>query len=109
MKYELKKPCANCPFRTDIRPYIHPDRVREIVGKVFSFHKTTTEKGRSNEHPNAQHCAGSLIVHEKEDQPHQMMRICERLGLYDRTELKMDAPVYDSFEEMIEAHEEAEA
>ena len=35
-----------------------------------------------------------------------MMRISERLGIYDRTQLDMDSPVYDNWEEMIEAHED---
>jgi hypothetical protein len=104
MKYDLKTPCDNCPFRNDVRPYIHGERVEEIVGQQFSCHKTTTCKGRENDHPKAQHCAGSLILHEKEEQPHQMMRIMERLGGYDRTKLNMDAPVYASFEEMIDIH-----
>jgi len=108
MKYELKTPCSNCPFRSDVKPYIHPERVEEIIGQEFSCHKTTTCKEQDNNHPAAQHCAGSLILHEKMDQPHQMMRICERIGLYDRTKLNMDAPVYDDAEAMIEAHEIAE-
>lgn len=36
-----------------------------------------------------------------------MMRISERIGMYDRRKLNMDAPVYDSFAEMIEAHKKA--
>jgi hypothetical protein len=39
------------------------------------------------------HCAGMLIFLEKRNQPTQMMRICERLGLYDRTKLDMAAKV----------------
>jgi hypothetical protein len=105
MKYTLTKPCENCPFRSDIKPYIRPERVEEIFGVPFSCHKTTTEKGRGNEHPEAQHCAGSLILHERMEQPHQMMRIAERIGIYDRTKLDMESPVYDSIDDMIEAHE----
>lgn len=109
MKYDLRKPCDNCPFRNDIQPYIRPERVEEIVGAAFACHKTTKhdDDGEHIENDKEQHCAGSLILHEKMEQPHQMMRICERIGFYDRTKLDMDAPVYDSVEEMIEAHEEA--
>jgi len=39
------------------------------------------------------HCAGALIYLEKRERPHQMMRICERLGLYDRSKLNMKARV----------------
>jgi hypothetical protein len=41
------------------------------------------------------HCAGALIFLEKLDSPHQMMRICERIGYYDRTKLDMTAPVVE--------------
>ena len=39
--------------------------------------------------------------------PHQMMRICERLGLYDRTKLNMDAPVFGSLAEVRRADKRA--
>jgi len=39
------------------------------------------------------HCAGALIYLEKRNRSHQMMRICERLGMYDRTKLNMKAAV----------------
>ena len=42
------------------------------------------------------HCAGALIFLEKQDAPHRMMRICERLGSYDRRKLDMNAPVVSS-------------
>jgi hypothetical protein len=107
MKYDLRSPCSDCPFRTDVRPYITVGRVAELPDVPFSCHKTTTCKNRRNSHPDAQHCAGSLIIHEKMDRPHQMMRIAERLRMYDRTKLNMTAPVYNSFEEMMNAHENA--
>lgn len=38
-------------------------------------------------------CAGALIFLEKRNKPNQMMRISERLGMYDYRKLDMDAPV----------------
>lgn len=38
-----------------------------------------------------------------------MMRIAERLRLYDRTKLKMKAPVFDSFEQMLKRSKEFHA
>jgi len=115
-EYSLKKPCSNCPFRTDVTPYLRVGRVQEmeaeLIGQQRSFtcHKTTVageddEDGSSNmvDGPNAQHCAGAMILLEKSNAPNQMMRIAERLGLYKPSELDMDAPVYDSFREMREA------
>ena len=94
MNYDMKKPCAECPF---------------IIGSGFTFkslhghasgefacHKACdiNEAGdfqaRNKKTP---HCAGALIFLEKQEMPHQMMRICERLGLYDRSKLDMKSNV----------------
>jgi len=116
--FRLTKPCATCPFRMDIVPFLHPARIDELqeglVEGTFSCHKTVDysscpeddDGARLLDRRNTQdevHCAGALILLEKLEQPSQMMRIAERLGIYDRTKLDMRAPVYDSFEEMKEA------
>lgn len=109
MKYELKSPCLNCPFRNDIQFQLDDGRVREIEESLnrasFPCHKTVnyTSDGETEIGPDAQHCAGALILLEKLECPSQMMRIAERLGMYDRKKLNMDAPVFDSFDEMNEA------
>lgn len=113
-EYNLVRPCENCPFRTDVRPYLKPDRIQEmeeaLVRGEFHCHKTLDysqiedwedEPGDEK----AQHCAGALILLEKIDRPSQMMRICERLGLYHPEKLDMSSPVYDSWEDMIVASE----
>lgn len=110
--YSMTTPCANCPFRKDIRAYLTSRRVREIEHSLiqveFPCHKTTKhdENGEyiqdfKSEHEI--HCAGALILLEKLDRPSQMMRICERIGMYDRRKLDMDAPVFDSFHQMAKA------
>ena len=43
--YFMKKPCARCPYRKDVKPYLHPDRGIELalnaVTKAdFICHKT---------------------------------------------------------------------
>ncbi len=116
--YRLTKPCIDCPFRTDIRPYLRPGRVDEIraglVRSEFRCHKTVNydampvdDEGEpdaaSRDTTGEAHCAGALILLEKLGEPSQMMRVCERIGLYDRTKLDMAAPVFDSFEAMREA------
>lgn len=113
MKYNLAHPCPQCPFRNDIKPFITPERADEIASTdgEFPCHKTTVlgdendEEGDMVVTPESQHCAGFLILREKMEQPSQMMRICERLGLYDRSKLDMAAPVYDDLDEMLDAHE----
>jgi hypothetical protein len=107
MKYDLTQPCAECPFRAD-KPFFLP-RARDICeglleqDATFSCHKTVDyDKSYSGqETKNTQHCAGALIFLEQQEKPHQMMRIAERLGLYDHTKLSKKIPVYRSLEAMV--------
>lgn len=94
MKYTLTEPCAECPFL--IGSGFTFRRLSEHASGEFACHKACIVnddgvfEARSDKTP---HCAGALIFLEKQDKPHQMMRICERLGLYDRTKLNMEANV----------------
>lgn len=107
MNYDLTKPCDFCPFRNDEkRLFVHPQRLVEMASGEFCCHKTakqSEENGNYEPTQKSQHCAGALIFLEKMEQPHQMMRICERLGLYDRTKLVMDSPVFGSIAEIKKA------
>lgn len=102
MKFDLKRPCKECPFRHDRPGYLRAERVEEITnallgGQTFQCHKTI-DKGTKHE----QHCAGALIFLEANDRPNQMMRIMERLGAYDRTKLDMSSPVFTDADEMMD-------
>ena len=116
MKFDLKKPCADCPFRTDVTPYLHLERAEEIVDglthqqQTFTCHKTNSQSddGETIETEDSQHCAGALIMLEKMEQPNQMMRWMERIGYYDRTKLDMQANVYGDGQDMLEAYEAEE-
>lgn len=103
MKYDLTKPCDLCPFRNDEkRLHVHPDVLHGMANGEFCCHKTgvsNEETGDIEPTEKSQHCAGALIFLEKTHQSHQMMRICERLGLYDPKRLDMSAPVLSSFAE----------
>jgi hypothetical protein len=111
MNFKLRKPCKDCPFRTDIEPFLTSGRADEIFNAItefqgtFACHKTTLDDddGETYVGPDSEHCAGALILLEKLDQPNQMMRIAERIGMYDRRKLDMDAPVFDTGEDFIEA------
>ncbi len=116
MHYALTKPCNNCPFLKKGGIPLHPTRVREIAGNKrgeFACHKTTVdvEDGEGNSDreatENSQHCAGALIFHEKTGST-QMMRIAERLGMYDAEAVLKDkvamASVFDSLSEMLRAN-----
>jgi len=119
--YDLTKPCNNCPFRTDVKPYLRAARVAklesDLVGGQASFtcHKTTVEsepdedgESRLVEGPKSQHCAGAMILLEKIGRPNQMMRIAERLRLYAPAKLDLKAPVFDSFDAMKRAQSDYE-
>ena len=96
MKYTMTSPCDQCPFlnNAQMKRGFSLRRLKEFAGGEFPCHKTAnaTDEGYiANE--NSVHCAGALIFNEKRDRPHQMMRICERLGFYDMRKLDMGAPV----------------
>lgn len=103
--YTLTEPCANCPFRIDRPFYLGRERRQEIAddlegGATFYCHKTLDYNDEGSEVTSrSRACAGSLIAMEKDEAPNQIMRIAERLGLYDRTKLNMDAPVVDSLQD----------
>lgn len=117
--YNLRRPCEHCPFRTDIQPYNRRERAIEIVRGLergtFSCHKTVDYNAQEYDAdgevqhadvpgPTEQMCAGAMIMQEKSGYLGQMGRIAERLGLYDRTKLDMDAPVYENMQAFIDAH-----
>lgn len=112
MKFDLIRPCKDCPFRSDRPAYLSADSVESICTamieeqRTFSCHKTNvpSEDGiEMLETKDSQHCAGALIFLERLEQPNQMMRWMERLGAYDRTKLDMDSPVFETMEDMMEA------
>jgi hypothetical protein len=99
LKFDLKSPCKECPFikgsATNIS--LASGRIEGIVddireGMTFTCHKTL-ERQNSEQ----QHCAGALIFLEKENNPNQMMRIAERLGMYDHQKLNIGAEIIDEY------------
>ena len=96
MKYTMTTPCDQCPFldNAQMRRGFSMHRLREFAAGEFPCHKSAD--GSSGEYiatTDSVHCAGALIFNERRETPHQMMRICERLGTYDMRVLDMDAPV----------------
>jgi len=78
----------------------------------FTCHVTTVlEDDEMIEGPNAQHCAGAMILLHYLEMPNQLMRISARLR---RTapvdpdnplDLKLDSPIFHTFEEMEDAQD----
>lgn len=111
MKFELKRPCKHCPFRSDRDPFLQYERAAEIRDTLlsdgtFSCHETNefTEDGDALETRESQHCAGALIALEHMEKPNQLMRTAERLGFYDRSKLDMAAPVFKDLNDWVEEH-----
>lgn len=99
MKYNMKKPCDACPFLKGSG--FTWKSLNEHASGEFACHKTcdlneNEDDGsvyEAKQNGKSLHCAGALIFLEKQNKPHQMMRIAERLGMYNHTELDMDSPV----------------
>lgn len=123
LSYALTTPCKDCPFRTDVRPYLTAARASEIVdslvpsrlggGSTFTCHKTTVPSDDEDsmervDGPNAQHCAGALIMLEKAEllDHNQMARISMRLGLLNPDKLNMDAPVFEHPDDFVDAQKD---
>lgn len=99
MNYTMTVPCDACPFLKSMAHGFTLKRLYEHASGEFACHKTCVaeedEEGMESFQPtkDSVHCAGALIFLEKRDKSHQMMRICERLGFYDRRKLDMKAKV----------------
>lgn len=114
--FNLKRPCDNCPFRSDVKPFIYAARAREIVRSLeqngmFHCHKTISHDEETSEYvasKDDQLCAGASIVMLKMERPNQMLRIGMRTG-WDPQTMDMNAPVYKSFKHFIAAHVKSSA
>lgn len=117
MRFDLTRPCANCPFRSDRGHFgLRADRVRQILGggngrewwpaSSFPCHKTVDygagENGRDVIGPDAQRCAGVMLILYRENRPNDAMQLGERFGLFDPSKLDAGAPVYRSTAAAIE-------
>lgn len=110
--FAMLGPCPQCPFRTDVKPYITAARARSILrsvlgGASFHCHKTTTHDDDGETVPSRAErmCAGAVLIARKEDALYrnQMARIAERLGA-NFDEVRESAPVYPDAAAMICAH-----
>jgi hypothetical protein len=121
MRFDLTRPCGNCPFRCDKPFHMRPDRVREILGgergkawwpaASFPCHKTIIygEDELGDEQitipDSAQQCAGVMAILHRENRPNDAMQIAERLGLWKPSTLDPTAPFYKSTEDAIKGQE----
>jgi hypothetical protein len=103
VKFNLKTPCAECPFRRDVHPYLTKGRAEEIASAVlhedrtFACHKTVypANKGHRRVRPEGHSmCVGAILLIEAAAPfGNQMLQIAERLGLYDPATVRRDRDV----------------
>ena len=101
MRYTMTSPCDQCPFLAtpQMKRGFTLRRLRGFASGPFPCHQTASlvedagSAGSYQANEKSIHCAGALIFNEKRETPYQMMRICERLGMYDASKLDMEANV----------------
>lgn len=89
MQYNLTRPCKNCPFLkakgavrlSEARAMEIGEMMLSSQGGEFTCHKTSSS---TNDVPKdmEQHCAGAIAFAFKHDNMTQMMRITQRLGMF---------------------------
>lgn len=100
VNFDMTKPCRKCPFRRGTVMKLTEARIRELDrslirhnGATFLCHETVdySEDSAGRSTSKTKHCAGALAYIENQGVSSQMMRIAERLGMYDRKKLLEDA------------------
>ena len=73
--YYMKTPCKDCPFRRDVRPFLHPDRAFDIASSAsnpynsFTCHKTLEHDDDHDDGfvgASSKECAGFLTMRANE-------------------------------------------
>ncbi len=124
MRFDLKTPCKNCPFRSDetrIR-FSCRERAEEIEESAYrngfpchlSAHDTTEdnpddENGGYVATENSQHCIGFIIMQIKETgggSPWPGIRNDEELLERLEAQVDMRAPVFESAEDFFKANKQ---
>lgn len=99
-----KKPCSTCPFRMDEKAvrYLGEERAQEIADSLLGDATFTCHDDLELPDSERQHCVGAILILEKNNKPNQMMRICERIGCYDRHAISGHDEVFDDFDDWVE-------
>ena len=70
-EYFMKSPCKHCPFRHDVKPFLHPERGEQLAHhatnpyNTFPCHKTTIPDEDDSSMvvgPNSKECAGFMTL-----------------------------------------------
>jgi len=119
VRFDLKRPCVNCPFRRDVPGFLSTGRAEEITDAIlrqdqtFTCHKTLSGERTEDEHgmegdyhagPKDQFCAGALIFLEKNGFPSYPPRLAMALKLWSPDQMRSKELVFDTAAEMLEHH-----
>ena len=104
----IKKPCQHCPFRNDVKPYLHPQRAGELAYgaqnkyNTFPCHKTTKhdDDGEAVSMEINKECAGYLTLKAAEIGEENVYECKEGF-------VPSYSMVYEDACEMVDAYEEA--
>lgn len=122
MKFDLKTPCKNCPFRTDATAirFACRERAEEIEEIAYrngfpchlSADHVEDDEGEGGYvfGDGTQHCAGALIMHSRDGDgnvPFLWLPEDEQDRVRDR--LDWNAPVYQSADDFLDSYGPAEA
>lgn len=98
MRFDLKKPCKDCPFvpNSSTNATLGDVRMEEIVTAVCQDHTFICHKTSDMEQIDEQHCAGALIMLKKEQIYNKGVAVARALRLYDPDRLDMSSEVINS-------------
>jgi hypothetical protein len=107
--FDLKAPCANCPFKRGIGETfrLEQDRLAAIVaGDAFQCHKTVDYSGYDTTSPgdNPRQCAGLMATLRNSGQSNVIMRVGVLFGVLDVAALDPRGEAYASVEDAMAAH-----
>lgn len=109
----VSRPCAQCPFRRDVVPFLRLGRVREIVdrarrhGEHFVCHETVDySKPTQTLDPGRRACAGFMILARRSEifDGLQLVQLADRLVGLKAWHFRGAESVYASAADMLEAH-----
>ena len=120
IRFDLRRPCGTCPFLRAVDPRLHLEEISsrrlermapDMPTIPWACHSTTTkcEEGRESCNDRTQHCAGALIVLEKQGTPSGPRTFVAAIDEIPIADLDLEAPTFDSLDEMHEAYWLAEA
>jgi hypothetical protein len=113
MRFDIKRPCAHCPFRKDVPGYLHRERASELARQLvdddlswFACHETTGVKGGKRvKRSDQSHCMGAAMVLWRQGMPNVATRIALASKLLRVEDLNVSAPVFDSMDQFAKHHD----